>query len=61
MIRELLTWYWKINKIVSILEKIEVGVDFLASNADQNGKGKEKEGTVFIEKTIEEENNQEPK
>ncbi len=60
LIRELLTWYWKINKIVSILEKIEVGVDFLATNADQNSKGQEKGGAVFIEKPIEEVNSQEP-
>ena len=60
LIRELLTWYWKINKIVSILEKIEVGVDFLATNADQNSKDQEKGGAVFIEKPIEEVKSQKP-
>jgi len=60
LIRELLTWYWKINKIVSILEKIEVGVDFLAANADQNNKDQEKDKVVFIKKPIEEVKSQEP-
>ena len=60
LIRELLTWYWKINKIVSILEKIEVGVDFLATNVDQNNKGREKDEAVFIKKPIEEVKSQEP-
>lgn len=60
LIRELLTWYWKINKIVSILEKIEVSVDFLANKADQNNKSQEKDETVFIEKPIEEIKSQEP-
>lgn len=54
LIRELLTWYWKINKIVSILEKIEAGVDFLATNVDQDNK--EKGRAVFTEKKVEEEN-----
>jgi hypothetical protein len=60
LIRELLTWYWKINKIVSILEKIEIGIDFLATNADQNNKEREKNGASFIEKPIEEVKSQRP-
>lgn len=40
LIRELRTWYWKVNKIVNLLEKIEIGVDFLAANADQNNEKK---------------------
>jgi len=60
LIREFLTWYWKINKIVSILEKIEISVDFLANKADQNNKSQEKDEAVFIEKPIEEIKSQEP-
>ncbi len=59
LIREFLTWYWKINKIVKILEKIEVGVDSLVTNADKNNNSEEKNKVVFIEKPIEEVKSQE--
>lgn len=60
LIRELLTWYWKIDKIVNILERIEIGVDFLATNVDQNNKIEEEDETVFIEKPVEETKAQDP-
>ena len=60
LIRELLTWYWKIDKIVNILERIEIGVDFLATNVDQNNKIEEEDETVFTEKPVEETKAQDP-
>jgi len=41
LVREFKIWYWKIDKIVNLLEKIETGVDFMATNIDQNNQEKE--------------------
>lgn len=38
--REVMMWYWKINKIVDLLEKIEIGIDFLATDRDQKNSQK---------------------
>ena len=29
ILREIITWYWKINKVISVLEKIELNTSYL--------------------------------
>lgn len=36
--REIVTWYWKINRIVRSLENIETDVKFLADKFDSHSK-----------------------
>tara|TARA_R110000765_G_scaffold5492_4_gene17243 strand:+ start:9205 stop:9477 length:273 start_codon:yes stop_codon:yes gene_type:complete len=56
VLREVATWYWKINKIVSSLESIEeillLGLDLEKSISIQHNSNNEKIRTVTIEKYL---------
>jgi predicted Holliday junction resolvase-like endonuclease len=50
VLRELVMWYWKINKIVDLLENIESGINALV--ADKNRKDGEAEHSSVPETKV---------
>lgn len=59
LLREVRCWYWKIDKVVYLLERIEAGMEFLVNKADldldEKSEKEQKQGDVnkrFMKKAI---------